>query len=93
MENNNTNNVVIINNNNNDYKTVCLLALIFGISGFLINPLYLVSIAAIVLGIVGQLHTVYYKNWAIAGWICGAVSMVFQFIIDIFCTFGAGIFC
>ena len=59
MENNNTNNVVIINNNNNDYKTVCLLALIFGISGFLINPLYLVSIAAIVLGIVGQIHTVY----------------------------------
>lgn len=93
MENNNNNNVVIITNNNNDYKTVCLLALIFGISGFLINPLYLVSIAAIVLGIVGQLNTKTYKNWAMAGWICGAASMVVQFILDIFCTFGAGIFC
>lgn len=80
-------------NNNNDYKTVCLLAMIFGIAAFLINPLYLVSLAGIVLGIIGQINTVNYKTWAMVGWICGAASLVVQFFFDLFCTAGLGFFC
>jgi len=70
-------------NNGNDYKTVCMLAMIFGIASFFFNPGYLVSIAAIVLGIVGQTHTSTYKNWAMAGWICGTCAICVGFIIDI----------
>ena len=69
--------------NNNDYKTVCMLAMIFGIVSFIFNPTYLVSIAAIVLGIVGQTHTQTYKTWAMTGWICGTCSIVIGFIVDI----------
>ena len=80
-------------NDYNDYKTVCLLAMILGIVSFFINPLYLVSIAAIVLGIIGHVKSFAYKNWAIAGWICGGAGLIVQIFVDIFCTFGLGIFC
>ena len=39
-----------------DYQTVCLLALIFGIVGFFFNPLYLVSLTALILGIIGHIN-------------------------------------
>ncbi|MCR5061087.1 MAG: zinc-ribbon domain-containing protein [Saccharofermentans sp.] len=81
------------NGNYNDYKTICLLAMIFGIAGFLINPLYLVSLAGIVLGIIGQINSVNYKTWAMVGWICGGVSIIVQFFFDLFCTAGIGFFC
>lgn len=76
-----------------DYQTVCLLALIFGIVGFIFNPLYLVSLAALILGIIGHVNMGTKKNYAMIGWILAIVSFVFSLIIDIFCTMGFGVFC
>ena len=76
-----------------DYKVVSLLALIFGIVAFFLNPLYSLSIAAIVLGIIAHVKSINFKTRGMAGWILGIISFVLQIIVDIFCTFGAGIFC
>ena len=76
-----------------DFKTVGLLSVIFGIVGFFLNPLYVFSLAAIVLGIITNIKSYYYKSRGIAGWILGIVSCVVQILLDIFCTMGAGIFC
>ena len=76
-----------------DYKTVCLLSLIFGGSCFLINPLYLISLAGLVLGIIGIICSQKYKTWAVIGMILSIVGCICQIIIDIFCTLGFGIFC
>ena len=76
-----------------DYKIVCLLALIFGGVGFLINPLYLVSLAALILGIIGVICSEKYKTWAIIGIVLSIVGCFVQILLDIFCTFGLGIFC
>lgn len=75
-----------------DYKTVCILALIFGCVAIVFDPFYLTSIAAIVLGIIGHLNSKYSKNLAIAGWILGIVSICIQIPID-FLTLGVGLFC
>ena len=76
-----------------DYKTMAILALVFGIVGFFVNPFCLISVAAIVLGIIGNVYSVNNKSMAMAGWILGICSGVFQMVIDFFCTFGLGIFC
>ncbi len=75
-----------------DYKTVCILALIFGCVAIVFDPFYLTSIAAIVLGIIGHVNSKYSKNLAIAGWILGIVSICIQIPID-FLTLGVGLFC
>ena len=76
-----------------DYKIVCLLSLIFGGVGFLINPLYLVSLAALILGIIGVICSEKYKTWAIIGIVLSIVGCFVQILLDLFCTFGLGIFC
>lgn len=76
-----------------DYQTVCLLALIFGIVGFFFNPLYLVSLTALILGIIGHINMGTKKNYALAGWILAIASFIVSLIIDIFCTMGFGVFC
>ena len=82
-----------INQVQKDYTTVCTLALVLGIVAFLINPIYLVSLAALILGIIGHVNNGSKKNLAIAGWILAIVSFFTQLLVDLFCTLGAGIFC
>lgn len=77
---------------NGDYRTVCILALIFGCVAMVFDPFYLTSIAAIVLGVIGHLNSKFSKGMAIAGWILGIVSICVQIPIDIL-TFGMGLFC
>ena len=75
------------------YNTICILALVLSIVGFIFNPFYLVSIAGLVLGIIGHINGGPSKNLAMAGWIVAICAAVVSFLIDIFCTFGLGIFC
>ena len=77
---------------NGDYKTVCILALIFGCVAIVFDPFYLTSIAAIVLGVIGHTKSVNSKGMAIAGWILGIVSICIQVPLDIM-SFGLGLFC
>jgi len=59
-------------------------SLVCGIIAFLcFNPLYLVSIAAIVLGAVGISKHDDSKGMAVTGLIIGVVSIVTSFIIDL----------
>ena len=62
---------------------VAIAALICGCVGFLINPFYLVSIAAIVLGIVGLALPNRPKGMALAGLLTGIGSAVCQFVLDL----------
>lgn len=75
----------------------CAVAsLVCGIIAFLcFNPMYLISITAIVLGIVGVSKHDSSKGMATAGIILGAVSIVTSFIMDLIVTifsFGLGFF-
>lgn len=76
-----------------NYNVLSILALVFGCLGFFINPLYVISIVAIILGIIGHVKSIYYKKRAMIGWILGVASLVFQIIFDLVCTWGLGIFC
>ena len=74
---------------------LCLAALICGIAGFLFNPMYLVSIAALVCGIIALVQHANPRGMALAGTICGGCALVLQFIVDCILsvfTFGAS-FC
>lgn len=62
--------------------------MIFGCLGFFINPLYVISIVAIILGIIGHVKSIYYKKRAMIGWILGVASLVFQIIFDLVCSWG-----
>ncbi|MBP5492778.1 MAG: hypothetical protein J6Y08_08030 [Clostridiales bacterium] len=81
------------NPNKVDHENVCVLALVFGILGFFFNPLYLISLTAIILGVIGHANQGSKKTLGMIGWILGICSFVTQLILDIFCTFGFGIFC
>ncbi len=95
------------NNQNNDYynnynpqpgqyEGLALAAMIVGIASFFINTLYIVSIVAIVLGIVALAKHTTKKGFAITGLICGSVALMYQFILDIILipfTFGMSFFC
>ena len=73
-------------------NTIGMVGMILGIVGFLLNPLYLVSVAAIILSIIGVCKKDAKKGMAIAGIICGGVSMVCQMIVDFLLTaFSAGL--
>ena len=76
-----------------DYSVVALLSLILAITGFFINPLYIFSVTALILGIIGAVNSKEYKNLATIGWILAIASFITQFLLDIFCTLGLGIFC
>ena len=73
-----------------DYKTVCILAMIFGIMSIFLDPFYLPTLAGIILGIIGHVNSVNYKTWGMVGWICGVISIPVQATIDIL-TLGIGI--
>ena len=59
------------------------------------NPLYLVSAAAIIMGIVSLCMGNNSKGYAIAGMICGGCAVLFGIILDIILlpvTFGSSFF-
>ena len=68
------------------YESVSILAFVFGLVGFVFNPLYFISLAAIILGIIGQVNNISKKSLAIAGWILGIVSLIFQLAFDFICA-------
>lgn len=76
----------LANPNKQDYENVSVLAFIFGCVGFLFNPLYLVSLAAIVLGIIGHANNGSKKTLAMLGWILGLIALVAQIAFDLFCA-------
>ncbi len=75
---------------------IAIASLICGIVAFLINPLYIVSIAAIVLGIIGLANAhISPKTFAVIGLILGFVSWGVQFVADLILsifTFGLSFF-
>lgn len=73
----------VVQNNNTTSNGVGIASFICGLSCFLCNPLYLVCLAAIVLGIVGLCQAGKSKGFAIAGLILGIVGSVTQFILDL----------
>ncbi|MBR2750760.1 MAG: hypothetical protein IKM88_17245 [Lachnospiraceae bacterium] len=76
-----------------DYEAVCVLAFVFGVLGFFFDPLYLISLAAIILGIIGHANNGTKKSLGMAGWILGICSCFFQIVMDYICmvsTCGVG---
>lgn len=68
------------------YESVSIMAFVFGLVGFVLNPLYLISLAAIILGIIGQINNVSKRSLAIAGWILGIISLFCQLAFDLICA-------
>lgn len=68
----------------NPYKTdlenTCVLALIFGFISLVFNPLCVISLVAITLGIIGHVNNGSKKSLAKLGWILGLISLVIQLI-------------
>lgn len=68
----------------NPYKTdlenTCVLALIFGFISLVFNPLCVISLVAITLGIIGHVNNGSKKSLAKLGWILGVISLAIQLI-------------
>ncbi|MBP5186015.1 MAG: hypothetical protein J6040_03065 [Clostridiales bacterium] len=68
----------------NPYKTdlenTCVLALIFGFISLVFNPLCVISLVAITLGIIGHVNNGSKKSMAKLGWILGVISLAIQLI-------------
>lgn len=68
------------------YESVSIMAFVFGLVGFVLNPLYLISLAAIILGVIGQINNMSKRSLAIAGWILGIISLFCQLAFDFICA-------
>ena len=89
--------------NNNQYynqfpqpqsNNTALASFLFGIGSFFFNPIYLVSIAAIIFSIFGMSGNKPSKELAIAGLMLGIISAVLGFSIDLlFTVFSFGLGC
>ncbi len=76
---------------------ICIASLVCGLVSFLgcCNPFYLVSLAAVILGIVGVCGSYSGKGMAIAGIILGVLAVLIWVVLDILLipfTFGASFF-
>lgn len=72
---------------------LCMASFILGIVGFFINPIYIVSILAIVFGAIGQGSQSVNADKAKVGLILGIASIALQIVADLIitvCTFGMG---
>ena len=95
---NNFDNVVepetVTQGNNNDSKdTLSITSLILGIVGFLVNPLYIVSVLAIIFGAIGMNSNGIHKGKGKVGLILGIIAVCLQVIVDFILTIltaGAG---
>ena len=80
--------------NNKDTKDgLCITSLVLGIVGFLVNPLYIVSVLAIIFGAVGMNANGPQANKAKVGLILGIIAVCLQVIVDFILTIltaGAG---
>ena len=79
----------------NNKSGMCTAALVLGIVGFFINPLYLVSTVGLVFGIIGlcEKPEPSNKGSALAGVILCPCAIILQLIIDTvltICTLGVG---
>lgn len=88
----------MLNPNKPDYENVCVLALVFGFLGFFFNPLYLISLTAIILGIIGHANQGSKKTLGMVGWILGLASLCCQLFFDLVCAaatcgWGSIVFC
>ncbi len=63
-----------------------IAALVVGILAFLINPLYLCSLLAIIFGIIGSCKKDHKKGCAVVGIILGVCSLICQIILDFVLT-------
>ena len=69
---------------------LAIASLVCGIASLIINPCYLVSLAAIVLGIIGLSLRCGGKGMALAGLLVGSGSIVIWVIIDTIATIVSG---
>lgn len=78
--------------NNSSKEGFCIASLVLGIVGFLINPIYVVSILAIIFGAIGLKEAEPNGNRAKTGLILGVIAICVQIFMDIILTlFTAGI--
>lgn len=74
----------------------CIAGFVLSLVGFIFNPLGLVSIIALIFGIIGHSHKGPKMGFGIAAWIIAIISFLCQLIVDSIITlfsFGLGIFC
>jgi len=74
------------NQTDNSKDGLCVASLVLGIVGFLLNPLYICSVLAIVFGAIGMGSKSEKASQARIGLILGIVTLVVQFIVDIILT-------
>ena len=84
---NNFDNVVepetVTQGNNNDSKdTLSITSLILGIVGFLVNPLYIVSVLAIIFGAIGMNSNGIHREKGKVGLILGIIAVCLQVVVD-----------
>lgn len=77
-------------NTGGDGSGMCIAAFVLGIVAFLINPIYICSILAIVFGAIGKGKGGVKANFGLVGLILGIVSICLQFCGDIALTIGTG---
>lgn len=58
------------------YSGVCIAAFVCALVSIFINPVYLVSVAAIILGIIGLSKHLYPKGFALTGVIVGSITLL-----------------
>ena len=79
---------------NKDSKdTLSITSLILGIVGFLVNPLYIVSVLAIIFGAIGMNSNGVHKDKGKIGMILGIIAICVQVVVDFILTIltaGAG---
>ena len=77
-------------NNNSSKDSLAIASLVLGIVGIFVNPLYLISVLAIIFGAIGMSSEVH-GGKAKAGLILGIVGIFVQIVVDLILTiFTAG---
>lgn len=66
----------------NKKSGLCIAALVCGLVSILLNPMYLVSLAAIILGAIGLGKSMNPKGFALTGVIAGAATLLFGCLFD-----------
>lgn len=80
------------NNNDNSKDGLCVASFVLGIVGFFINPIYVVSILAIVFGAIGLNSKGPNAKKAEIGLILGVIAICVQIALDVVLTlFTAGL--
>lgn len=78
--------VTVANDGKDSKDGLCMAGFILGIVGFFINPLYIVSILAIIFGAIGMKSTSANAGKAKIGLILGIVAICVQIVVDLLLT-------